>query len=233
MPILPRLDLAESIEELLDGLTVPFGIDLVRGYHDPARCVALTRGGRIVNWKDWLKEVSTKVVAGVVVLALGSVAVSIWPPLRQWTVGHQNIVYAFLALIVGISIGYFFNTVRKTPTVSYSKSAGVRLDRVANLFWLGSDLQWAKQMANRGVRDKITHGLKQAYHHTSELGLNTTTAGQQLLAHKTSVEQMPQQLSESEKSWVAGQIDSDLTSFSNLMIQQQPDFRPDPDPYHR
>jgi len=183
-----------------------------------------------VNWKDWIKEVSTKVVAGVVVLALGSVAVSIWPPLRQWTVGHQNVVYAFLALLVGISIGYFFNTLRKPTTVSYSKSGGVRLDRVANLFWLGSDLQWARQWANRGVRDKILHGLRQAYHHTSELGLSTTPAGQQLLAHKTSVEQMPQQLNDSEKSWVAGQIDSDLTSFNNLMVQHQPDFRPDP--YH-
>jgi hypothetical protein len=85
-------------------------------------------------------------------------------------------------------------------------------------------------MANRGVRDKIVHCLKQAYHHASELGLSTTPAGQQLLAHKTSVEQMPQQLNDSEKSWVAGQIDFDLTSFENLMKQHQPDFRPDP--YH-
>lgn len=37
-------------------------------------------------------------------------------------------------------------------------------------------------------------------------------------------------VNDSEKSWVAGQIDSDLQSFSNLMKQHQPDFRPDP--YH-
>jgi hypothetical protein len=182
-----------------------------------------------VNWKEWLTQVTSGVVASVIVLALGATAGSIWPSVKQWTLGHQNLVYAFLALVVGVTIGRFSH-LRKTTTASDSKSAGVRLDRVANLFWLGSDIQWARQMANRGLRDKIAHGLKQAYHHTSELGLNTTTAGQQLLAHKTSVEQMPQQLNESEKSWVAGQIDSDLTSFSNLMIQHQPDFRPDP--YH-
>jgi hypothetical protein len=133
-------------------------------------------------------------------------------------------------LIVGISVGYFSNALRKAPTKSDHPQSGIRLDRVANLFWLGSDLQWARQWANRGDQRRITHGLKQAYHHTSELGLSTTPAGQQLLDHMTSVEQMPQQLSDSEKSWVAGQIDSDLTSFSNLMKQHQPDFRPDP--YH-
>jgi hypothetical protein len=183
-----------------------------------------------VNWKEWLKEVSTKVVAGVFVLALGSIAVWIWPPLRQWTIGHQNVAYAFLALIVGISVGYFANSLRGAPIKSDHPKSGVRLDRVANVFWLASDLQWAKHMANRGLRDKIVHGLKQACHHSSELGLSTTLAGQQLLTHKTSVEQMPQQLNDSEKSWVAGQIDSDLQSFSNLMKQHQPDFRPDP--YH-
>lgn len=183
-----------------------------------------------MNWKDWLKEVSTTVVAGVVVLALGSIAVWIWPPLRQWTIGHQNIVYSFLALIVGISIGYFSNTLRKAPTKSDPKSTGIGLDRVANLFWLGSDLQWARQMADRGRQDQVAHGLKQAYHHSLELGLSTTPAGRQLLDHKTSVESLPRQLSEQQKSWVVGLIDSDLTSFSNLMKQHQPDFRPDP--YH-
>ena len=189
-----------------------------------------------MNWKDWLKEVSTKVVAGVTVLILGSIAVSIWPPLRQWTIGHQNVVYAFLALIVGIVIGVLSNTFRKSKPTTVSKSTiasksnGVRLDRVANLFWLGSDLQWTKQMSNRGQQDKIVHGLEQAYHHSSELGLGNTPAGQQLLAHKNAVQKMPRQLSDTESSWVAGQIDSALHSFSNLMKQYQPDFRPDP--YH-
>ncbi len=183
-----------------------------------------------MNWKDWLKEVSTKVVAGVTVLILGSIAVSVWPPLRQWTIGHQNVVYAFLALIVGIVIGLFSNTLRKSKPAIRSKSDGARLDRVANLFWLASDLQWASQMVDRGRQDKIAHGLRQAYHHSSELGLSATPAGQQLLDHRTSVEKLPPQLSEKQKSWVVGLIDSDVTSFSNLMIHYQPDFRPDP--YH-
>lgn len=195
-----------------------------------------------MNWKDWLKEVSTKVVAGVVVLALGSIAVWIWPPLRQWTLGHQSVVYAFLALIVGIAVGLFSNTLRQSKTTTESKptieskpafaskSDGVRLDRVANLFWLGSDLQWARQMAESGVKDKIAHGLNQAYHHSSELGLSTTPAGRQLLDHRTSVEKLPPQLNDKQKSWVVGLVDSDLTSFSNLMIHYQPDFKPDP--YH-
>jgi hypothetical protein len=130
-----------------------------------------------VNWKDWLKEVSTKVVAGVTVLILGSIAVSLWPPLRQWTIGHQNVVYAFFALIVGIVIGVFSNTLRKSNPAIPSKSDGASLDRVANLFWLGSDLQWTRQMVDRGSQDKVAHGLRQAYHHSSELGLSTTPAG--------------------------------------------------------
>ncbi len=83
-----------------------------------------------MNWKDWLKEVSTKIIAGVTVLILGSIAVSIWPPLRQWTIGHQNVVYALFALIVGIVIGVFSNTLGKSKLAIPSKSDGVRLDRV-------------------------------------------------------------------------------------------------------
>jgi len=181
-----------------------------------------------VNWKDWLKEVSTKSVAGIVVLVSASIAALIWPPLRRLAVGHQNFAYIVLALIVGIAIGYFSNTLRKVRASSGTN--GVRLDRVANLFWLGSDLQWARQMVERGHQDKITHGLKQACHHASELGLSATSAGQQLLAHLTSIEKMPSKLSDTEKSWAVGQIDTDLQSFSGIMKQYQPDFRPDP--YH-
>jgi uncharacterized membrane protein YraQ (UPF0718 family) len=173
---------------------------------------------RHVNWKDWLKEVSTKFTAGVAVLVFGWIAVSIWPPLKLWTIGHQNLAYAFLALIVGIVIGYFFNTLRKPP-------GEFRSNRVANLFWLGSDLQSARQWANRGDRDKVVRNLKQAFHHTSELGLINTPSGQQLLAHKTAVEGMPPQLGDAEKGRVAAQIDSDLTSFSDLMRRYQPDVR--------
>lgn len=184
--------------------------------------------GGIVNWKDWLKEVSSNFVAGVAVLIVGAIAVSIWPPLKQWTLGHQNVVYPLVALIVGIVIGLFANTLRKTTARPGSKA--FRLDRVANLFWLGHDLQWARQMAFSGVQAKIAHGLKQAYHHCSELGLSTTPAGQQLSAHKASVEKMPAQLSGTQQSWTGGQIDSDLTAFGNLMKEYQPDFRPEP--YH-
>jgi hypothetical protein len=183
----------------------------------------------MVNWKDWLSQVSS----GVAVLVLWEIAASIWPPLKQWTLGHQNVLYIFLALIVGISIGHFSkgrfsNTLLKTPTASVPKSNAFRLDRVANLFWLGSDLQWVRQMADRGRQDQVAHGLKQAYHHSSELGLSATSAGQQLCDHKASVEKMPPQLSDSEKRLVVGQIDSDLGAFGNLMKQYQPDFRPGP-----
>ena len=183
-----------------------------------------------MNWKGWLKEVSTQVVAGVTVLILGSIAVSVWPPLRVWAIGHQNVIYAFLALIVGIVIGAFSNELRTLKPTIASKAGSLELDRVANLFWLGSDLQWARQMVDRGSQDKIAHGLKQAYHHSSELGLSSTSAGQQLLDHVKEVEKLPPQLKDTQKSWVVGLIDSDVTSFSNLMIQHQPNFRPDP--YH-
>jgi hypothetical protein len=170
------------------------------------------------NWGEWLSRLTSGIAATIVALVLVAIADFIWPSLRQWTIGHQNVAYALLGLIVGITIGYFFNTLRKSP-------GGFRSNRVANLFWLGSDLQSSRQQAYRGDRDKVVRNLKQAYHHTSELGLSNTPAGQQLLVHKTSVEGMSAQLSEIQKGQVAGQIDADLKSFSDLMKKYQPDVR--------
>ena len=170
------------------------------------------------NWGEWLSRLTSGIAATIIALVLVAIGGFIWPSLRGWTSGHPNVAYALLGLIVGITIGYFFNTLRRPP-------GGFRLNRVANLFWLGSDLQSARQWANRGDRDKIVRNLKQACHHTSELGLSNTPAGQQLLAHKNAVEGMPAQLGDVEKSRAAGQIDSDLTSFSDLMKEHQPDVR--------
>src|SRR5579864_3771735 len=49
--------------------------------------------------------------------------------------------------------------------------ASVRWDRVADLFWLGADLDWTGQAVLRAApKERILHGLTQCYHHASQCG---------------------------------------------------------------
>jgi len=55
-------------------------------------------------------------------------------------------------------------------------------------------------MAERGLHDKVAHGLRQAHHHSSELGLATSPVGRQLFAQNNAAEQMPANMSEQTKN---------------------------------
>lgn len=102
-----------------------------------------------------------------------------------------------------------------------------RWDKVANLFWLGSDLDWTLQTALRGApKGNILHGLAQSLHHASQCGLQSTPPCNRLAGIKAQVEQMPESLM--DRGWRANfveQLEVVIQGFSGLAKQQQPDFR--------
>jgi hypothetical protein len=57
-----------------------------------------------------------------------------------------------------------------TPSNDFSASKW-RLDRVANIYWLGHDLMWTLAITTIGTPNSIEHGLKQSLHHSRELSL--------------------------------------------------------------
>src|SRR5439155_6048604 len=77
------------------------------------------------------------------------------------------------------------------PEIAKNISASasqLKWENSANLFWLGSDLEWTSQTVLREApRDKILHGLRQCQHHSAELGLTDTGPGRELNALKSEV----------------------------------------------
>ena len=122
-----------------------------------------------------------------------------------------------------------------TPTASgtpkqISAPSDGKWDKVADLFWLGSDLDWTAQTVLRGApKERIAHGLTQSYHHCSQLGLSNTAPGKQLASLKSQVEGM--QDSALEREWRANfveQLYAVINGFSGLARERQADFRPSP-----
>jgi len=101
---------------------------------------------------------------------------------------------------------------------------------VADMFWLGSDLEWTVQTSLRGApKERIVHGLKQATHHSSQVGLANTAPGQRLAGFKTQVDGMPE--SALDRQWrdnFVEQMNAVIRGFSDLARGHQPDFRPGP-----
>src|SRR5204863_8259338 len=74
-----------------------------------------------------------------------------------------------------------------------STPSTVKWQNVADLFWLGNDLEWTVQTVLRGgPRERIFHGLRQCDHHSSELGLADSTAGKQVSVLRSQVESLPE-----------------------------------------
>ena len=122
-----------------------------------------------------------------------------------------------------------------TPTAAgtpkqISAQSNAKWDKVADLFWLGSDLDWTAQTVLRGApKERIAHGLTQSYHHCSQLGLSNTAPGKQLASLKSQVEGM--QDSALGREWRANfveQLYAVINDFSDLAREGQPDFRPSP-----
>jgi hypothetical protein len=111
-----------------------------------------------------------------------------------------------------------------------SSDAETKWDKVADVFWLGSDLDWAAQTVLRGApKERIVHGLTQSYHHASQCGLSNTVHAKHLATLKSQVQAM--QESDLDRDWRANfveQLYQITKGFSDLAKERQPDFRPSP-----
>jgi hypothetical protein len=109
--------------------------------------------------------------------------------------------------------------------------SGAKLENVASLFWLGNDLEWTSQTVLRGApKDRILHGLKQCYHHISEIGLAQSAPGQQLLSLNSQVADLQQGALDREwRSNFAENIYVVIRQISDLLRGDQPGFRPSPE----
>jgi hypothetical protein len=106
-----------------------------------------------------------------------------------------------------------------------------KLDKPANLFWLGSDLETTAQTALRGApKERILRGLRQACHHLSELGLGDSAAGKELSSLSSQVRILPE--ASLDRQWrndFALKINSIIQAVSEVARAAQPDFRPHPE----
>ena len=104
-------------------------------------------------------------------------------------------------------------------------------ENVADLFWLGNDLDWTAQTILRGApKEKILHGFRQCVHHSSELGLVESSPGRQLSSLKSQVEGLSE--AALDRQWrndFSQKIYLVIGEFSTLVKQHQPDFRPGPE----
>jgi hypothetical protein len=103
-----------------------------------------------------------------------------------------------------------------------------KLNKVANVFWLGNDLEWTAQTVLRGApKEKILHGLKQCCHHSSEIGLGQTAPARLLLEMKAQVESFPEEALVREwRNNFSEKLYSAVRGFSILLREHQPEFRP-------
>jgi hypothetical protein len=106
----------------------------------------------------------------------------------------------------------------------------IRWENVANLFWLGSDLDSTMRTARSGVpKERILNGLTQSLHHLSELGLADSAPGKLLSSLKSQAESTPEaSLSQQWRNDFAGKLSQVIHSVSEIARSQQPGFRPDP-----
>src|SRR5262249_170943 len=111
------------------------------------------------------------------------------------------------------------------PVVALPPPSEVRWNRVANVFWLGSDLDWTAQTVLRAApRERILHGLTQSYHHASQCGLANSVPGIDLASLKSQVQAM--QESALDRDWRANFVERlyQITrGFSDLAKERQPD----------
>jgi hypothetical protein len=113
---------------------------------------------------------------------------------------------------------------------SSASNAEDKWGKVADVFWLGSDLDWTAQTVLRAApKERILHGLTQSYHHASQSGLSNTVPGKHLATLKSQVQVM--QESALDRDWRANfveQLYQIIKGFSDLAKERQTDFRPSP-----
>jgi hypothetical protein len=105
----------------------------------------------------------------------------------------------------------------------------VKWENVGNLFWLGNDLDWTAQTALRGApKENILHGLTQAYHHISELGLAESAPAKQLSMLKSELASLPGALNPAWRGAFSQKIYEVIRMINGLLGERQPGFRPGP-----
>jgi hypothetical protein len=103
--------------------------------------------------------------------------------------------------------------------------------KVANLFWLGNDLEWTMQtLLQNAPQQRIVKGFIQVNHHCSELGLADSTPGKQLAELKAQVESLSEAaLDKRLRDDLAEKLLLVVKGFDVLVRRQQRDFRPSPE----
>jgi hypothetical protein len=101
---------------------------------------------------------------------------------------------------------------------------------VGNIFWLGGDLIWSAQLVLRGApKGKILHGLRQSYHHISELGLTDSDPAKELASLKSGLESLQESaLDRAWRSSFSEKIYAVTRMVNALLGEKQPSFRSNP-----
>jgi hypothetical protein len=121
-------------------------------------------------------------------------------------------------------------TAKEVTKKQLTAPSSAKWENVGNVFWLGGDLIWTAQSALRGApRDRILHALRQSYHHISELGLAESAAGKQLASMKSDTENLAEaDLDRAWRSSFSEKLYGVTRRINDLLLEQQPGFRPDP-----
>lgn len=96
-----------------------------------------------------------------------------------------------------------------------------------SLYWLGSDLMWTWTFATQGNVQRMNHGLKQAIHHATVLGLDES-----LLSRLKNLQQSyrdKQELPGQAKVSVIRELDDLISEVGKLAVRNQPGFKSDPE----
>ena len=94
-----------------------------------------------------------------------------------------------------------------------------------SLYWLGSDLMWTWTFATQGNVQRMNHGLKQAVHHATVLGLDESLLGR--LKNLQQSYRDKQELSGDAKAAVIRELDDLISQIGKLAAVNQPDFTSD------
>jgi hypothetical protein len=116
-------------------------------------------------------------------------------------------------------------------TNQLSVPSGVKWENVANLFWLGNDLEWTAQTLLRGApKERILHGLTQCYHHISDIGLAESGPAKHLSLLKSEVASLPEAILDRQwRSIFSERLYVVIRAISDLLRGHQQDFRPGPE----
>jgi hypothetical protein len=121
-------------------------------------------------------------------------------------------------------------TLPRPASKQLNAQSGPQWGNVGNMFWLGGDLIWSAQLALRGApKEKILHGLRQSYHHISELGLAENAPAKEIVLLKAEIENLP--ASALDRGWrgnFSEKIYTVTRMVNGLLGERQPSFRPNP-----